>query len=385
MIHITCRLLVRRLGCNLQSAVIDHVYNLDKRLRGDNIESNPVSLWIPSERVAIHRIAKPTAPRRKWLGLVPWILEEKILQPAEKTHFVIGHDATDELVDVFAVSKDDLNTWANVARNAGFAPIQMTPDYFALPWDEGRISMAWREGDFLVRHSFSEGFSAKPDLAWAMIESLLRNAKIPPRLSISVPDAEIIPQHLRDQAEVNNAFLDWQMIDMGSEVNLLSGDYRPILKGRQANLWQLNIAGLAITVMLLVAYFNVLSTNLLRDLNAIERHLTSSFDHVFRGQKVSPEQVQTAGRKEITRLKIQGRILNTEPIAALISLEKLMNNCECNLVALKADQHQITIHLEGGKKLLARNLSMEGYSLNIERETDKMDEFIMVIRPKTTS
>ena len=175
------------------------------------------------------------------------------------------------------------------------------------------------------------------------------------------------------------------MIDMGSEVNLLSGDYRPILKGSQVSLWQLNIAALAITVMLLVAYFNVLSTNLLRDLSAIEGHLTSSFDHVFRGQKVSPEQMQTAGLKEITRLKIQGRILNTEPIAALISLGELMNNCDCNLVALKADQHQITIHLEGGKKLLARNLSIEGYSLNIERATDKTDEFIMVIRPESTS
>jgi len=52
---------------------------------------------------------------------------------------------------------------------------------------------------------------------------------------------------------------------------------------------------------------------------------------------------------------------------------------------LKADQYQITIHLEGGKKLLARDLSIEGYSINIERGGNKTGEFIMVIRPKSTS
>ena len=100
---------------------------------------------------------------------------------------------------------------------------------------------------------------------------------------------------------------------------------------------------------------------------------------------MSPELLQTAGQKEIARLKLQARILNTEPIAALISLEELMDNCDCNLLALKADQYQITIHLEGGKKLLARDLSIEGYSINIERGGNKTGEFIMVIRPKSTS
>ena len=382
---IACRQRAMPSGFRLMTVLVDHIYNLDKHFRGDDAEFAPVSLWIPSERVAIHRIAKPTAPRRKWSGLIPWILEEKILQPVEKTHFIIGNNVIDELVDVFAVSKEDLSTWVSVARNAGFAPIQMTPDYFAVPWEDGRINVAWREGFCLVRYSLSEGFSAQPDLAWAMIDCLIRDAKIPPRLSISLPNAQIIPQHLRDRAEVNNASQDWKMIDMSSEVNLLSGDYRPNLAAPKVNLWQLNFAGFAITILLLATYLNVLSANLQADLSAVERHLLSSFDRVFLGHDVSPDQIRSVGLKEIARLKMQDQTFNTDPFKALISLGKLMDNCECNLVSLKADGQEISIHVEGGEKLLTKKLSIEGYSLDVERGNRKKDDLKMVIRPKSTS
>ncbi len=361
---------------------MDHIYNLDTHVRGDDVELVPANLWIPSERIAIHRIAKPTAPRRKWSGLIPWILEEKILQPLEKTHFVIGDNATDELVDVFVVSKDDLNAWVNVAQNAGFAPIQMTPDYFAVPWEEGRINALWRKGYFLVRHSLSEGFSAKADLTWAMIDCLIRDAKTPPRLSISLPDSQMIPQHLRDLAEVNDNSQNWQMIEMSDGINLLSGDYRPIIKGSSVNLWQLNLAGFGLTMLLLLTYLNILSANLQTDLSKIELHLMDSFERVFSVQNVSLEQLQTVGQQEITRLKVQDQIFNTEPTKALMSMEKLMDNCECNLVSLKADEDKVTLRLEGGEKLLAKKLSLEGYSLDVARGNKRKNELTMVFTPE---
>ena len=383
--HIICILRVRRLGFSQMSAAVDHIYNLGKHFHGDDVELVPANLWVPSERIAIHRIAKPTAPRRKWSGLIPWILEEKILQPLEKTHFVIGDKPTDELVDVFAVSKEDLSAWVNVAQNAGFAPIQMTPDYFAVPWEEGRINALWREGYFLVRHSLSEGFSAKADLTWAMIDCLIRDAKTPPRLSISLPDSQIIPQHLRDLAEVNDNSQNWQMIEMSSEVNLLSGDYRPITKGSKVNLWQLNLAGFGLTMLLLVTYLNILSAHLQADLSKIELHLLDSFERVFLIQNAAPEQLQTVGQQEITRLKVQDQIFNTEPVKALMSMGKLMDNCECNLVSLKADENKVTLRLEGAEKLLAKKLSLEGYSLDVARGNKRKNELTMVLTPESPS
>ena len=100
---------------------------------------------------------------------------------------------------------------------------------------------------------------------------------------------------------------------------------------------------------------------------------------------MSPDQIRSVGLKEIARLKMQDQTFNTDPFKALISLGKLMDNCECNLVSLKADGQEISIHVEGGEKLLTKKLSIEGYSFDVERGNRKKDDLKMVIRPKSTS
>ena len=63
---------------------VDHIYNLDSYItnEGEAFESVAESdlivmdLWVPSELVALHLIDPPSAPRRKWAELIPWILED---------------------------------------------------------------------------------------------------------------------------------------------------------------------------------------------------------------------------------------------------------------------------------------------------------------------
>ena len=77
---------------------VDHIYNLDRRITNEGAAfdsvagSNavPMQLWVPSERVGMHLIDVPAAPERKWPELIPWLLEDRLLQPVADMHFVIA-------------------------------------------------------------------------------------------------------------------------------------------------------------------------------------------------------------------------------------------------------------------------------------------------------
>ena len=120
---------------------VDHIHNLDRRITNEGAAfesaagSNELSmqLWVPSERVGIHLIDVPTAPERKWPELIPWLLEDRILQPVEQMHFVIGERDDQGQVQVFALSCSDMQEWQRVADNAGVAALSMVPDFLVLP------------------------------------------------------------------------------------------------------------------------------------------------------------------------------------------------------------------------------------------------------------
>ena len=214
---------------------LDHIHNLDSYItnQGEAFESVAGSdsvimdLWVPSERLTVYSVDIPTAPRRKWPELVPWMLEDRLLQAVEEMHFVIAEPAVDEQLLVFAISREDLREWQRVALNAGVSAQSMLPDYLALPWETERISVGWRDGTCLVRYGAVEGFAASPDIAWAMVDNLLSQQELPARLSISIPQAEWVPEHLREQADINNAGIEWQFADVAKQFNLLTGPFKP--------------------------------------------------------------------------------------------------------------------------------------------------------------
>ena len=113
-------------GRGVVSMKIDHLYHLDQRLNGlvDPLQSpisedmDDVNLWIPSERISLHLVDIPSAPERKWPDLLPWILEDRLLQAPEDMHFVVA-SRTSEQLQVIAVSRQDLSEWIRIAENAG--------------------------------------------------------------------------------------------------------------------------------------------------------------------------------------------------------------------------------------------------------------------------
>ena len=346
----------------------DHIHSLDKRVIVDGDPSlsaaQSMSLWVPSERIAVHHVDVPTAPERKWAELIPWMLEDRILQPVDEMHFVIVGRVDNNQLQILAVSQQDIKDWQRVAQNAGVAATAMTPDFLALPWEAGRISIGWREGVCLVRHSAQGGFAAKPAAAWAMIDSLIAASDIAPRLSISIPDADLVPEHLRAMADINDSVIDWQFADFPPASNLLVGKFKSQPTRTESNTWMPVVGVAAIAAMLLFAYLQISSNLYSQQIETVGKQAQSTYSRLFTGRKPQPMELRDTAELQLSKLFKQQQSLQAAPIATLVALDQLMADCECDLVAMTADQEGMRLEINSAGNLAIHTMSIPGYQLS---------------------
>ena len=369
---------------------VDHIHNLDQRLSDESdplksmagANSLAMALWVPSERISMHLIDVPSAPERKWSALIPWMLEDRVLQPVETMHFVINRHSGNNQLQVIAVSHEDMQQWQQVAHNAGVAVNLMVPDFLALPYESGRITVGWRNGLLLVRSGTDTGFAAKPNLGWALIDSLLAASNISPRLSISLPDETLVPDHLRDLADINDASIDWQFVDMPIGFNLLTGTFKSASSVTYSKGWLPTIGLAALAIGLLVVYLQISSNALRINVQALEKQSLSSYSRLFRGRAPEGAQIIGSAEQRLTKLRKQKAAIGAGSMAALVAIEDLMTACNCDLRSLSADAQGIRLEIDNGAKLKAKTLSIPGYQIALTQLPDGGPESVLlVVRP----
>ena len=373
---------------------VDHIYNLDRRItnRGAAFKSAagsnavPMQLWVPSERVGLHLIDVPTAPERKWPELIPWLLEDRILQPVADMHFVIAGRTEGGQLQVWAVSHEDMRQWQRVADNAGVAVQSMVPDYLALPYEEGRINIGWRDGHCIVRTGVDQGFAANADIAWTMIDNLLATADVIPRLSISVPDLMLIPEHIRQQADINNASIDWTFADMPVAANLFSGQYRAPTRSLSVSQW-LPAAALGVLALALIfSYLNLSSSFLQTQIQSLEKQLVRDYSKLLPGSRQGSSSIREAVATRLDAGFVQQRALTSGPVAVLDALDELMTVCDCDLIGLVAEKDSLELTVGNGEQLKTRVLNIPGYQVAITQQSagngaSATDALVLVINP----
>jgi type II secretion system protein L len=364
---------------------VDHIHNLDSYItnEGEAFESVAgtdnvqMDLWVPSERVTAHFVDIPSAPRRKWPELIPWMLEDRLLQAVEEMHFVITEATSESQLQVLAISHDDLKNWQRVAQNAGVSAQSMLPDYLALPWESERISVGWRDGVCLVRYGLAQGFAASPDIAWAMVDNLLSQQEVPARLSISIPQIDWVPEHLREQADINNAGIEWQFAELPKQFNLLTGNFKP---AANSALGWLPAAALGIFLLVLsVAYMQIGSGKMESQITDLENQLVQNYARLFDGRRPQAQRVRTEAERRIDQLFMQRQSLNADPMAALIALNSLMVNCDCQLIMLSSEDGTLTLHVDNAARLKERTLNIPGYQIAL-RQREGSDENAIELR-----
>ncbi|MDG1163999.1 MAG: type II secretion system protein GspL [Porticoccaceae bacterium] len=368
------------------SLSVDHIHSLDRRItnEGDALgaiaagNAMPMQLWVPTERIGFHLVDEPTAPERKWLQLIPWLLEDRILQPVEEMHFVIAGRSEGNQLQVLAVSREDMQHWRRVAENSAVAATTMVPDFLALPWEAGRINVGWREGTILVRNGADQGFAASPDIAWAMIDRLINSAEIAPRLSISIPDESLVPKYLLQFADINDSSIDWSFTDIPVIPNLLQGDFKSSSTQANQASW-LPAAGLAVlALVMLFSYLQISSNRLNNQVQLLEKQLVSGYSKLFGTSNINAANVRDSAEQHLSVLFKQQQSLHTGAVAGLTALDSLMTACDCDLRALKADSNNLTITIDSGSKLKTQALNIDGYQTSITPQPNQTAESIVL-------
>ena len=366
-----------------------HLYNLDQQVNtsddplqsvaGTNLESK--SLWVPSERIGLHSIDIPSAPERKWAELIPWILEDRVLQPVEEMHFVVAA-RDDQQVHILAVSQQDIREWIRIADNAGIAAVAMAPDFMALDWEPGILSVGWREGMLLVRDGINSGFAALPAVGWVMVDSILKSTSVMPRLSISLPDEDMVPEHLRAEANINSSSVDWQFSAFPA-VNLMTAEFKPKAARPVWFQWWPVAASTIAVLLLTVIYLQLASRSFEAEVSDLQQHLLTSHSRVFGGAKPALAEFRSSAEARIEQLFKQQKSLQAEPVAALSALDAVMNACQCELQAMTASKSGVQLKVLSGSKLLNKSLNVPGYQISLEQDQKAgPDVFALSMKPR---
>jgi type II secretion system protein L len=365
---------------------VDHIHSLDRRITNqgdafgsiDDLRATPMQLWVPTERIGFHQVEVPTAPERKWPQLIPWLLEDRILQPVEEMHFVIAGRTDNNQLQVLAVSREDMQHWCRVAENSAVAASSMVPDYLALPWEAGRINVGWREGTVVVRSGPDQGFAASPEIAWAMIDRLIQSAEVAPRLSISIPDQSLVPQYLGQTADINDSNIDWEFTDIPATPNLLQGDFKPRSSQTSQASW-LPVMGLAaLALVLLFAYLQISNNLLGKQVQQLEQQLVSGSSKLFGTGNINAADVRSLAEQRLSYLFAQQQSLRTGAVVGLTALDALMSDCECNLVSMTAGDDKLSLIIDSGSKLKSRALNIPGYQTSITQQPNRGEDSIVL-------
>lgn len=365
---------------------VDHIHSLDRRITNqgdafgsiDDLRATPMQLWVPTERIGFHQVEVPTAPERKWPQLIPWLLEDRILQPVEEMHFVIAGRTDNNQLQVLAVSREDMQHWCRVAENSAVAASSMVPDYLALPWEAGRINVGWREGTVVVRSGPDQGFAASPEIAWAMIDRLIQSAEVAPRLSISIPDQSLVPQYLGQSADINDSNIDWEFTDIPATPNLLQGDFKPRSSQTSQASW-LPVMGLAaLALVLLFAYLQISNNLLGKQVQQLEQQLVSGSAKLFGTGNINAADVRSLAEQRLSYMFAQQQSLRTGAVVGLTALDSLMSDCECNLVSMTAGDDKLSLVIDSGSKLKSRALNIPGYQTSITQQPNRGEDSIVL-------
>ena len=356
--------------------VIDHVFNLDQRFNdlsdplksvaGKDLET--MQLWVPSERIGLHLIDIPSAPERKWPELLPWMLEDRILQPVEEMHFVVV-GRTDNQLQILAVSQYDMQEWIRIAENMGVSANAMAPDFMAISNEPGILSIGWREGVLLVRETENTGFSAHPDIGWPMVESILAKSSNKLRLSISLPDIDMVPPHLRIDADINSSSIDWQFAHFPA-INLMTAGFKPKAKEKVWSYWWPVAASAIFMFTLMMGHFQLSIGNLEAQIEVKEKVYLTNFSQIFPGPKPSVNNLKSVVEDRIEYLFRQKQSLQAIPVSSIVELDPFMTACQCELKSLSVSEQGIDIKVSNGSKLTKKSLNIPGYQMSMKQVTD---------------
>jgi len=224
-----------------------------------------VAVLVPGEEVYLAVADIPGGNMKSIRQAVPYALEEQLAADVETLHFALGQRAIVGGVPVAVIDRDRISFWLKELREVGIDPYFMTPDIFAVPYEENSWSLLVEDENALIRTGARIGYSIEVRNIRQVLEtafSQLENkdgvivhlydltSKLPGDIfpeGVTVKDAD-----LRTKAAGNiplRLFADG--FNEKVAINLLQGDFKRHAEWDKAlKVWRLPLLLLAVFLLL---------------------------------------------------------------------------------------------------------------------------------------
>lgn len=140
------------------------------------IDGARLILVAPGEAVTLHWISLPGRKRATWARVVPYALEDQLVDDIEALHFALGNTLDDGRLPVAVVAHAALRAWLDICGRAGLTPAAVVPDLLLLPWREGAWSVLLDGRRAVVRTGRWEGFATERDTLDLLLNQALAEA-----------------------------------------------------------------------------------------------------------------------------------------------------------------------------------------------------------------
>ncbi len=234
-----------------------------------------VIVCIPTSKVLLTRISLPHSNINRLRKIVPFAVEELILDDVDDVHFAIGHLEKDKNTAVAVIQKKLLSENLKSIEALGLNPTVMVPDCLCIPFEEKTWTVFVEYDIALVRTESDTGFSCSIDILVLMLTQYLKEEYVsqPDKLkSYNVPQEiqnEIINISFENEVEfftfdvtgnTEMLFLE-QYLNSTPGLNLLQGNYSRRQKmGQQFRPW-VPVAGLLAAWLVLALVIDIVNYN----------------------------------------------------------------------------------------------------------------------------
>lgn len=127
------------------------------------IQNDPVCLLLPTEHCLVRQITFPKINSKPSAEMAAFALESITASQIEALHVVVGSQLKNKNWLVGYVEKALLQELLEKIGANQMNIVMMLPEWYGLPWQEGKISICKIGEQLLVRQDENEGFMADPE------------------------------------------------------------------------------------------------------------------------------------------------------------------------------------------------------------------------------
>ena len=122
-----------------------------------------VVVWTPAAETLLLRARLPTRSPSKIAQALPFALEDQLIDAPEKLHFAFTQEA-DGALAVAVTRRERMEGWLAALAAAGLVPARLAPVTLSLPLAERAWTLAFRDGEMVLRCGLHAGFGGPREL-----------------------------------------------------------------------------------------------------------------------------------------------------------------------------------------------------------------------------